>query len=60
VTNAIKSALSKASTQAILAAVVISTGCALAWRGDIDGPTFVGIMLAVIAWLYPRSREASS
>lgn len=45
----------KASIQSILAFVVIATTCALAWRGDIDGPTFAGYGLIVLAWYFKGS-----
>lgn len=53
--STLRSVLGRTTQQAAFGLMIIGTMCVLALRGDIDGPTFVGVGLIVVAYLYKQS-----
>lgn len=55
----IRSVLSKATQQAVFGGAIVGTLCYLAIRGDIDGPSFLGVALLVVGFLF-RTRDTAA
>jgi hypothetical protein len=55
--STIRSIFSKSTTQSTLAFLVIGTTAALAFRGDIDGPSFLGVAIVVVGYYFKNTAE---
>lgn len=53
--SAFRSVLGRTSQQAAFGLMVVGTMCFLAIRGDIDGPSFLGVGLIVVGYLYKQT-----
>lgn len=58
--NTVKSILIRSTMQAVFGLMIVGTLCFLAIRGDVDGPSFLGVGLAVVAWLYRQPNGEKS
>ena len=53
----IRSIFSRSTTQSALAFMVLGTTSALAFRGDIDGPSFLGVAIVVVGYYFKSASE---
>lgn len=56
--STLKNIAAKGSVQAILGLMSFSVASALAWKGDIDGPTYFGLTMLVAGFYFGTRNKA--